>query len=89
MQQESIADEERSPNSGMNQLLSSSVLKDAIRQVERDEARAIETLCELLYQASKSSDLSCLTPIQTVLKDWQNQPPGVIVRSLQKIAKEP
>ena len=73
----------------MNQILTSAVLKDTIRQVERDEARAIETLCDLLEQAAKSSNLSCLGPIQAVLKDWQNLPPGVIVRSLEKIAKEP
>jgi hypothetical protein len=73
------------PNPPMN---SASALKEALMEVERDEAEAIETLCALLERAEKSRNFDCLPEVRRVLMEWQNQPPRGIVTSLLKIREE-
>ena len=63
-------------------------LKEVLITVERDEAEAIDTLCSLLERVEKSRNFGCLPAVREVMKEWQNQPPGAIVRSLMKIAEQ-
>jgi hypothetical protein len=62
-----------------------STLRETLREVERDEAEAIDALCDLLERVEESRDFRCLSPLRKVLKQWQNQPPRGIVTSLQEL----
>jgi hypothetical protein len=62
-------------------------IKETLHQVESDEAAAIDALCALLEHVEKSRNVDCLPAVREVMKEWQNRPPGVIVRSLMEISK--
>jgi hypothetical protein len=68
--------------------LTNNALRDALHQVERDEAEAIRVLCSVLENVEKSRSFDCLLAVREVLKEWQNCPPGVIVTSLMKIEEQ-
>jgi len=69
----------------MTKDLTTSALRDALRDVERDEAEAIDALCSVLERVEESRDFSCLPGLRDVLKEWQNRPPRGIVVDLMKI----
>jgi len=68
--------------------MNASALKEALLEVERDEAKAIQTLCALLERVEKSRNFNCLPEVRRVLMEWQNQPPRGIVTLLLKISEE-
>lgn len=67
---------------------SESVLKDTLRDVERDEAEAISLLVSVLDKVRETSNTQPLKQVCEVVKEWQNQPPDAIVRSLAEISKQ-
>jgi hypothetical protein len=66
----------------------SEALRRTIAEVARDEAEAISLLVNLLAKVRETSDTAPLDSICKVVNDWQNVPPGVIVRSLMTIAEQ-
>ena len=70
-----------------SRLSEDSALKQTLRDVERDEAEAISTLCSLLESVEISRDFTCLAPIRDVVKEWQNRPPRGIVTDLKRIGE--
>jgi hypothetical protein len=72
-------------NRGVN---SASALKEVLVEVERDEAEAISLLVNLLAKVRETSATAPLNDICKVMKEWQNQPPRVIVGSLMKISEQ-
>ena len=64
------------------------VRRDTLSEVERDEAEAISLLVRLLDKVRETSHVATLDSISKVVIQWQNQPPGVIVRSLMKVAEQ-
>ena len=63
------------------------VLRNTLRDVERDEADAIDSLCALLERIEESRDFSVLKDVRNVVKEWQNRPPRGIVDDLMTIRK--
>ena len=68
--------------------LSEGILKQTLRDVERDEAEAISLLVTLLDKVRETRNTQPLKQVCEVVKEWQNQPPSAIVRSLTEISKE-
>ena len=71
----------------MSSELTDNALRAVLREVERDEAAAIEALCAVLERVEESRDFSCLSAVRRVLIEWQNRPPGGIVTDLMNIRK--
>ena len=66
--------------------LSEGILKQTLRDVERDEAEAISLLVTLLDKVRETRNTKSLKKVCEVVKEWQNQPPNAIVRSLTEIS---
>jgi len=73
---------------GATQALAHGALRDVLREVERDEAEAITVLCRVLELVEKSSDLTQLSTIRNVVKEWQNRPPRGIVTGLMTVMEK-
>jgi hypothetical protein len=65
--------------------LTNNALRNVLREVERDEAAAIDALCAVLERVEESRDFSCLPGVRKIVKEWQNRPPGGIVTDLMRI----
>ena len=65
-----------------------SALRDVLRDVERDEAEAISLLVSVLDKVLETRNTEPLKQVCEVVKEWQNQPPNAIVRSLTEISKQ-
>ena len=63
------------------------ILKQTLRDVEREEAEAISLLVSLLDKVRETSNTKPLKKVCAVVKEWQNQPPRGIVASLKGIAE--
>ncbi len=67
--------------------LTASTFRNVLRDVEHDEAEAIDALCAVLERVEESRDFSCFSELRRVLKEWQHRPPRGIVDDLMRIRK--